>query len=224
MATKNINCQLVLAVGSQAIQRFNFISTVNLYWLWVHKPFNVSTLYQLSTCIGCGFTSHSTFQLYINQYQLSTCIGCGFTSHSTFQLYINCQLVLAVGSQAIQRFNFISTVNLYWLWVHKPFNVSTLYQLSTCICCGFTSHSTFQLYINQYQLSTCIGCGFTSHSTFQLYINCQLVLAVGSQAIQRFNFISTNFQPSTDNVNWFCCNTDNSTLVLHCISKYMKSS
>jgi hypothetical protein len=39
MATKNINCQLVLAVGSQAIQRFNFISTVNLYWLWVHKPF-----------------------------------------------------------------------------------------------------------------------------------------------------------------------------------------
>jgi hypothetical protein len=27
MATKNINCQLVLAVGSQAIQRFNFIST-----------------------------------------------------------------------------------------------------------------------------------------------------------------------------------------------------
>jgi hypothetical protein len=32
-------------------------------------------------------------------------------------------------------------------------------------------------------------------------INCQLVLAVGSQAIQRFNFISTNFQPSTDNVN-----------------------
>ena len=22
------------------------ISTVNLYWLWVHKPFNVSTLYQ----------------------------------------------------------------------------------------------------------------------------------------------------------------------------------
>ena len=80
-------------------------------------------------------------------------------------------------------------------------------------------------YGNQkYQLSTCIGCGFTSHSTFQLYINCQLVLAVGSQAIQRFNFISTNFQPSTDNVNWFCCNTDNSTLVLHCISKYMKSS
>ena len=103
---------------------------------------------------------------YGNQkYQLSTCIGCGFTSHSTFQLYINCQLVLAVGSQAIQCFNFIST-----------------------------------------------------------NINCQLVLAVGSQAIQRFNFISTNFQPSTDNVNWFCCNTDNSTLVLHCISKYMKSS
>ena len=103
---------------------------------------------------------------YGNQkYQPSTCIGCGFTSHSTFQLYINCQLVLAVGSQAIQRFNFIST-----------------------------------------------------------NINCQLVLAVGSQAIQRFNFISTNFQPSTDNVNWFCCNTDNSTLVLHCISKYMKSS
>ena len=28
-------------------------------------------------------------------------------------------------------------------------------------------------------------------------INCQFVLAVGSQAIQRFNFISTNFQPST---------------------------
>lgn len=56
-------------------------------------------------------------------------------------------------------------------------------------------------------------------------INCQLVLALGSQAIQRFNFISTNFEPSTtDNVNWFCYNTDNSTLVLHCISKYMRSS
>jgi hypothetical protein len=88
------------------------ISTVNLYWLWIHKPFNVSTLYQP-----------------------------------------------------------ISTVNLYWLCVHKPFNVSTLYQLSTCIGCGFTSHSTFQFYINQYQLSTCIDCGFTSHSTFQLYNN-----------------------------------------------------
>ena len=77
---------------------------------------------------------------------------------------INCQLVLAVGSQAIQRFNVIST-----------------------------------------------------------NISCQLVLTVSSQAIQRFNFIITNFQPSTDNVNWFCCNTDNSTLVLHCISKYMKT-
>ena len=34
-------------------------------------------------------------------------------------------------------------------------------------------------------------------------INCQLVLAVGSQAIQRFNFISTNFQPSTGFVTTF---------------------
>ena len=120
----------------------------------------------------------------------------------------------------------ISTVNLYWLWVHKPFNLSTLYQLSTCIGCGFTSHSTFQLYINC-QLVLAVGSqAIQPYNFISTNINCQLVLAVGSQAIQRFNFISTNFQPSTDNVNWFCCNTDNSTLVLHCISKtkYMKSS
>jgi hypothetical protein len=66
MATKNINCQLVLAVGSQAIQRFNFISTINLHGLWVHKPFNVSTLYQptfnLQLIMSTGFVVTPTIQ------------------------------------------------------------------------------------------------------------------------------------------------------------------
>jgi hypothetical protein len=102
--------------------------------------------------------------------------------------YINCQLVLAVGSQAIQRLNFIST----------NINCQLVFAVGSQAIQRFNFIST--------------------------NISCQLALTVGSQAIQRFNFISTNFQPSTDNVNWFCCNTDNSTLVLHCISKYMKST
>ena len=122
------------------------------------------------------------------------------------------------------QFNIgIYNVDIYkQLYNRKYKNITVGTQVMTI---NTTARMATADYGNQkYQLSTCIGCGFTSHSTFQLYINYQLALAVGSQAIQRFNFISTNFQPSTDNVNWFCCNTDNSTLVLHCISKYIKSS
>jgi succinate dehydrogenase/fumarate reductase-like Fe-S protein len=110
---------------------------------------------------------------YGNQkYQMSTCIGCGFTSHSTFQLYINCQLVLAVGSQAIQRFNFISTN----FQPSTGFVVKTLYQLSTCIGCGFTSHSTFQLYINQLSTLNWFCNNFQPSTGFVTTFNLQLVL------------------------------------------------
>ena len=89
MATKNINCQLVLAVGSQAIQRFNFISTVNLYWLWVHKPFNVSTLYQpISTVNLYWLWVHKPFNvstLYQPTFNLQLIMSTGFVVTPTIQ-------------------------------------------------------------------------------------------------------------------------------------------
>ncbi|CAB9543114.1 hypothetical protein BROOK1789C_705 [Bathymodiolus brooksi thiotrophic gill symbiont] len=41
--------------------------------------------YQLSTCIGCGFTSHSTFQLYINQLSTQLIMSTGFVVTPTIQ-------------------------------------------------------------------------------------------------------------------------------------------
>jgi hypothetical protein len=90
------------------------ISTVNLYWLWVHKPFNVSTLYQLSTCIGCGFTSHSTFQLYINQYQLSTCEDNFVFLHSLWNLILGIGFLASIEPPfhgGWLSWNMVQTVN-----------------------------------------------------------------------------------------------------------------
>ena len=81
MATKNINCQLVLAVGSQAIQRFNFISTVNLYWLWVHKPFNVSTNINCQLVLAVGSQAIQRFNFISTNFQPST----GFVVTPTIQ-------------------------------------------------------------------------------------------------------------------------------------------
>jgi hypothetical protein len=182
--TANTSWQLIFLVAiicgshSRCTHGDIVFSVVLLLFVYIYIVYSYIKMWQLSTCIGCGFTSHSTFQLYINQYQLSTCIECGFTSHSTFQLYINCQLVLAVGSQAIQRFNFISTVNLYWLCVHKPFNVSTLYQLSTCIrsdiklkrwmACEPTANTSWQLILIDIKLKRWMACEPTANTSWQL--------------------------------------------------------
>jgi hypothetical protein len=112
-----------------------------------------------------------------------------------------------------QWFYQYQQLNVNWFYQYQQLNVnvSTLYQLSTCIGFGFTSHSTFQLYINQYQLSTCIGCGFTSHSTFQLYINqYQLSTCIGCGFTSHSTFQLYINQLSTPTVIFlyfllYCC-------------------
>jgi hypothetical protein len=151
------------------------------------------------------------------------------TVHINFNRWMACE---PTANTSYKPFNVstlyqpISSVNLYWLWVHKPFNVLALYQPISTVNWLWV-HKPFNAVIVRMCLAYwrlrsrlelvmyfCLGTfihrlssthwsswGFDKHlPTFQLYIN----------------------QLST--FNWFCCNTDNSTLVLHCISKYMKSS
>jgi hypothetical protein len=131
-----IQLSTCIGCGFTSHSTFQSISTVNLYWLWVHKSFNVST-YQAYISVSVfirpyriiEFKAQLKFRYQVRPLGFISVIAVGtqvMTINTTARMAtknINCQLVLAVGSQAIQRFNFISTVNLYWLWVHKPFNV-----------------------------------------------------------------------------------------------------
>jgi predicted secreted protein len=151
-------------VNPQRIQVDSWYKVETLNGLWTHSQYKLTVdidWYKVETLNGLW--THSQYKMTVD-IKLKRWMACEPTANTSWQLIL---------FNVSTLYQSISTVNLYWLRVHKPFNVSTLYQLSTCIRCGFTSHSTFQLYINQYQLSTCIGCGFTSHSSFQLYINCQ---------------------------------------------------